>query len=84
MLNAPIILPISVKSINNSLGCEGLLPSVLVCRLIPTQPVACKPLSTQKERMASKSLAGSEIETIPAELRISKASKSKLPPTTEV
>lgn len=61
---------------------EGLIPSLLVYGVIPSLPVINKTLTDQKERIAAVALAHSKMATVHAELRISRAIRSKLPPAT--
>lgn len=51
--------------------------------MISTLSVTNKPLSSQRERIAASALARAEMETVTAELEISQALRSKLPPATK-
>lgn len=68
---------------NDTIGPECPVPSLLLFGVVPSLPVINKPLPSQKERMEAMALTRAEISTITAELRTSQAIRSKLPPSTQ-
>lgn len=82
-LNQEIALQLSVKSMNDTMGPEGLVPSLLVFGQLPRFPPHSTPLLSHSERMNAMTIARKEMANITARLRIQKALKSKLPPATK-
>lgn len=64
ILNIRIALRLAVKAMNDSMGPEGLVPSLLALGVVPPRPVINKPLLEQRETMAKLSSARAEMATI--------------------
>lgn len=79
-MSALITLRLAVKAINDSLGPEGLVPSLLVFGSMPSLPAFKKPYPERRERMAALSFLWAEMKTVFAEPHISQAARSKLKP----
>ena len=77
------ILRISTKAINDTMGPNGLVPSLLVFGVLPAFPCPNTKMPNQVERFAALRTAKAEMEKIVAETRIKRALKSKLPPATK-
>lgn len=77
-----VILRYAVKAMNDSMGPEGLVPSLLVFGTIPTFPITESNRPEQAERLAAMAKARDEMAKISAELRIQTALRSRLPPST--
>lgn len=83
-LDKNVALKLAVKAINDTMGPEGLVPSLLVFGCIPRfQPVRSE-LPGQKERMRALLHARKEMSTITAELRIRRALMSKAPRNVDI
>jgi hypothetical protein len=54
-----LCLKLTVKSMNDTIGEDGLVPSLLVFRIHPRYPVMCTDIPTQKEQMEVFSTANS-------------------------
>ena len=78
-LDMSIVLQLAVKAINDTMGPEGLVPSLLVFGCIPRFPAVSSKVPEQKERMNALISARQEMATITAELRVTKALRSKVP-----
>ena len=76
------ILRLSIKAINDTIGPNGLVPSLLVFGVLPSLPSPNSRSSEQQERFQALRAAKAEMETIIAESRIRRALHSKLPPAT--
>jgi len=74
-----VALKLAVKACNDTLGPEGLVPSVLVFGCMPRFPSVDSTIPAQKERMLALQEARKEMATITAELRLKKALLSKVP-----
>ncbi len=74
-----IALRLALKACNDTLGPEGLVPSLLVFGCIPRFPSVESSIPAQKHRMIAMQKAKSEMETITAALRIRRALLSKVP-----
>ena len=73
LLKPEFILSTAVKAMNDTMNCDGLVPSLLVFGILPRFPSFRTNLPNQAERMRALSAARTEMETITFELRISKA-----------
>jgi len=82
-LNDKNILRIALKGINDTMGPNGLVPSLLVFGVLPSFPSPSRNTPDQQERFEALRNARAEMESIVAEQRIRKALKSKLPPATK-
>lgn len=51
---------------NDTMGPEGLVPSLLVFVVLPSLPVINKPLPNQRDRMAAMALSKAEMATVTA------------------
>ena len=78
-LSPTIALRTAVKSMNDTLGPEGLVPSLLVFGVLPRLPAVNSSLPEHEERMAAMRAARAEMETIVAGLRVNTALRSNLP-----
>lgn len=78
-----LILRLATKACNDTLGADGLVPTLLVYGTLPTLPVTNGVNLAQKERMQALSLARDEMATLVAEQRILRALRSKLPPASK-
>lgn len=76
-------LRLPIKAMNDTLGPEGLVPSLLGFGIMRSLPVINNPLAEQKDRMSVLSICR-EMKTVTAELRISQAIRSKLPPSADI
>jgi transposase InsO family protein len=74
-----IILKITVKVMNDTIGENGLVPSLLVFGVVPRFPMLSTDLPNQKERMAAISLAKMEMNSIIAERRVNTALRKNAP-----
>ena len=72
----------AVKGVNDSMGPEGFIPTLLVYGTMPNFPVRNITQPKQRERMVALAAARSEMATITADLRVSRALRAKLPPAT--
>ena len=81
-LDSDVVLRYAIKGINDIMGPEGLVLSLLVVGVIPTFPTVHAELSAQRERLAALDAARKEMETIAAELRMQQALRAQLPPAT--
>ena len=82
-MDPEVLLRYTFKGINDPMGLEGLVPSLLVFGVVRTFPSVHTNLPAQKERLAALDTARNEMETIAAELRIQLALRSKLRPATK-
>ena len=69
------ILRLSVKAINDTMGPNGLVPSLLVFGVLPSFPGPTSNNIPQKERMEALRKAKAEMEAIVAEQRIKNCPK---------
>lgn len=75
-----IVLRMVITAINATMGRNGLVPSLLVYEALPSFLGISKTTMNQKEQFEALKTARSEMETIVAESRITRALQSKLPP----
>lgn len=76
-------LRLAIKAINDTMGPNGLIPSLLVFGTLPRFPGIEASHPNQRERFQALKTARAEMEAIVAETRIQKALRSKLPPATK-
>ena len=76
-------LKLAVKAMNDTMGPEGLVPSMLVFGVLPRFPVSTIDLPNQVDRMNALKSARAEMETIACELKLAQALRSKLPPAAD-
>ena len=74
-----IALRLAVKALNDTMGPEGLVPSLLVFGVLPRFPAVNTSLPYQIERMEALKEARAEAATITAKLRVRKAILAKTP-----
>ena len=72
-------LRLAVKALNDTMGPEGLVPSLLVFGVLPRFPAVNTELPDQVERMEALKEARAEAATITAQLRVRKAMLAKVP-----
>ena len=70
---------LAIKAVNDTMGPEGQVPSLLVFGTLPRFPVVDTSFPNQIERMKALEAARAEMGTITAELRIRTAILSKVP-----
>lgn len=78
-LDNKIILKLSVKSMNDTMGPHGLVPSLLVFGILPRFPISNTGLPDQRDRMKAMQVARAEMETYVAEERIKLAIRKNIP-----
>ena len=74
-----VLLKLAVKAMNDTIGLNGLVPSLLVFGIIPRFPIIASELPQQAARMKALAEARAEYEAIVAELRITAAMKHAVP-----
>lgn len=82
-LDPEIALRLAVKAVNDTMGPEGIVPSLLVYGSLPTFPAVGMNIPEQKTRMKALAAAKQEMASITAKLRIQQALRSRLPPATQ-
>lgn len=82
-LDPKIALQLSVKSMNDTMGPDGLVPSLLVFGQLPRFSPHNTELLSHRNIMNAMSLARREMADITASLRTQRALRSKLPPSTK-
>lgn len=65
---------------NDSRVSEGLVPSLLVFGVMPSQPVIYKTLHEERERMGALPQTRAQMATLSAGIRNAQTVKSKVPP----
>lgn len=83
-MNREIALRIAVKAINDTMGPEGLVPSLLVFGCLPRFPATTSNVIEQERRMRALNEARREMASVTAELRIRKALLSRAPRNVDV
>ena len=73
------ILRLSLKAMNDTMGENGLVPSLLTFGVIPRFPILNTELPTQQERLEALKKAQAEMNSIVAERRIKRALLHKVP-----
>ena len=79
-LDNGLILRLATKAMNDTVGPEGYVPSLLVFGTLPRFPAVYSKLPDQKQRMEALSCARREYATIVSQLRVAQALRSKVPP----
>lgn len=74
---------LSVKAMNDTLGPEGLVPSLLVFGVLPRFPACSTKFPNQVDRMRALAMARAEMETISFEIKLQRALLAKLPPAAD-
>lgn len=74
------IVRLALKGCNDTLGPNGLVPTLLVFGTMPALPVPNSKSVKQRERLSALKLAKEEMERISAEQKLLRALRSKLPP----
>lgn len=82
-MDPEIVLRYTIKALNDTLGPEGLIPSMMVFGTVPTFTSIEGGQKTQKERMKVIWTAKAKMERMTADLRIKTALKAKIPPATQ-
>lgn len=82
-LDPEIAVRCAIKSINDTMVPEGLVPSYLVFGVIPVLSVLRTELPSQNQRMKAIATAREEMTCISEKLRIRQALRSKLPFATD-
>lgn len=82
-LDIEYVLRVAVKACNDTMGPEGLVPSLQVYGQLPKLPVVNCQKMKQKHRMGALRSARHEMESVVAEERIKRALRAKLPPATK-
>lgn len=77
-------LRIALKAMNDTLGPEGLVPTLLVFGCLPIFPTVNTNLPGQRERRKALQQARKEMATITAEIRIKRALLSRVPRNTDL
>ena len=78
-LEKETILKLTIKAMNDTMGPNGLVPSLLVFGALPRFPAIANNLANQRDRMETLQMAKDEMEQIVAEQRLKTALISKLP-----
>lgn len=80
-LDDDLVLSAAYRAMNDTLGPEGLAPTLLVYGMLPRMPIGSKSLSApnQVDRMKALSIARGEMEEIVAKLRVKSAMDHNLP-----
>ena len=76
-------LQLAVKSMNDTVGPDGLVPSMLVFGVMPRFPPIRADLPKHEERMRAIQVARTEMTEIVARQKIQLASRAKIPPAVE-
>jgi hypothetical protein len=79
-LDPNLVLRLSIKAMNDRMGPECLVPSLLVFGVLPRFPATQTSPPNQNDRMEALSTARSEMETITSELRLAVAMHRNVPP----
>jgi hypothetical protein len=74
-----LLLRIEVKAINDTMGTNGLVPSLLVFSVVPRVPPMSIDLPKQRDRMAALAAAQMKKSTIVSEKRITAALTQNVP-----
>lgn len=74
----------AVKALNDTMGPEGMFPSLLVFGTLPTLPAGGNESLGQDDRMDVLRTARDEMQKITAELRVKAALRARLPPATKL
>ncbi len=80
-LENELILKLAVKAMNDTMGPNGLVPSLLVFGVLPRFPAVSTNLPNQEDRMKALEIARSEMEAFVAEARVRTALNSNIPAT---
>lgn len=76
-----VILRYAVKGLNDSMGPNGLVPSLLIFGTLQSFPMTTANTTEQKVSIEMMQTARSEVAQIRAEQRIATAIKAKVPPS---
>lgn len=77
------LLRLATKAINDTMGVDGLVPSLLVFGFIPRFPIISTKLLNQTERMKALATAKAEYEAIVAKQRITTVLQHAKPTATD-
>lgn len=78
-----VALRMALKGVNDTMGPDGLVPTLLVFGSLPTPLITSSDLPTHRACMAARHTAREEMATLVAAQRISRALSSRLPPATQ-
>ena len=79
-LSESLALSLANKAMNDTMGPEGLVPTLLVFGTVPRLSIGDRPPPNQSERMLAMDNARREMDSIVSDLRIKRALSSKTPP----
>lgn len=82
-LDHHVSLQIAVKAMNDTMGPEGLVPSMLVFGTLPRLSPHSTTLPNHVDRMHAMEVARLEMTNITAKIKLQRALRSKLPPATK-
>jgi hypothetical protein len=82
-LHRSMILKLSIKATNDTIGIGGISPSMLVFGCIPRFPITFSHLPDQAERMKALQVGMIEMNDAVAAERIAEALKSQIPPAAD-
>ena len=74
-----LLLRIAIKAMNDTIGEDGLVPSLLVLGIVPIFPILNTNLPQQQERMKALITARQEMNSIIAERRVTTALQKSFP-----
>ena len=77
-----VVLALSNKAMNDTVGPEGLVPSLLAFGVIPRVSTATSKLPDQAARLSMMQIARDEMESITARLRLKTVLRARLPTAT--
>lgn len=78
-LRKELLLKIAIKEMNDTVGEDGLVPSLLVFGIIPRFPIINTSLPNQRDRMKALTSANMEMNASVAERRIATALRRNMP-----
>ena len=82
-IDATLALKLANKTMNDTMGPEGLVPSLLVFGLLPRFPPSSTPLLPHAARMEAMEIARLEMADIVSKLKIQRALRSRAPPASK-
>ena len=82
-IDPSMALKLANKTMNDTMGPEGLVPSLLVFGLLPRFPPSSTPLLSHAARMEAMEIARLEMADIVAKQKIQRALRSRAPPASK-
>ena len=79
-VNQHLALQIAVKAMNDTMGPEGLVPSLLVFGVLPRMPPRKPNLPGHEDRIRALQIARLEMSEIVAKLKVTTALRTRVPP----